>query len=361
MNDSNSSLDSEKATNTSKSYAESGVDVQAADKFVEKIQGITGRAPTNAKLKGGVGAYAAVYEWTPESWMAVGCDGVGTKILWTLKGLGSAEDLAQDLVAMSVNDLLCVGARPQLFLDYVGFTDGSLLEEGGLLPKFIQGLQAACVRSGAFLVGGETAQMPGFYHKDHFDVSGFCVGQMGPEDWLHAERIQPDADLWAWKSDGPHANGFSWLRDIFDAEEDADWIRQHMMAPTRLYVNEMAQLKSLLAEHSCSEALQAAYHITGGGLKNLLRLQPEGRQVGFELDGRDDYPEWFQEAQKRTGSSLKELLCSFNAGWGMLVLIDRKSSEHLADELRNLGLQKVGRSTSVAQVKMGDMIVGLED
>lgn len=345
----------------SKSYAESGVDVQAADKFVEQIQGITGRTPTDARLKGGIGAYAAVYEWTPESWMAVGCDGVGTKILWTLKGLGSAEDLAQDLVAMSVNDLLCVGARPQLFLDYVGFTDGSLLEDGGLLPQFIQGLQSACARSGAFLVGGETAQMPGFYHKDHFDVSGFCVGQLDPEDWLHADKIQEDSVLWAWKSDGPHANGFSWLRDVFDADSDAEWIRHQLMAPTRLYVNEMQQLKSLLAESSCSEALQAAYHITGGGLRNLLRLQPEAREVGFELFEREDYPEWFVETQKRTESSLKELLCSFNAGWGLLVLIDRAASDRLAEALQNIGLEKVGRSTSVAQVKMGDMIVSLKD
>jgi phosphoribosylformylglycinamidine cyclo-ligase len=345
----------------SRTYAESGVNTVAADKFVEQIQKLTNDSTVETKLKGGIGAYAAVYEWTPDSWMAVGCDGVGTKILWTLEGLGSAEDLAQDLVAMSVNDLLCVGARPQMFLDYVGFTDGALLKEGALLPQFLQGLQWACVRSGALLVGGETAQMPGFYKDNHFDVSGFCVGQMRPTDWLHAERLRPGAEVWAWKSDGPHANGFSWLRDIFDPGEDAEFIKNELMPPTKLYVNEIAQLRSILVESQNSEALQAAYHITGSGLKNLLRLQPEGREIGFELDERTDYPKWFLEAQERTGATLKELLCSFNAGWGMVVVLDAEASSKISGKLENIGLKRVGKSIDSAKVVLGSIEIRGED
>src|SRR5690606_124891 len=127
-----------------KSYEQSGVDTQAADAWVERLAGITGegKSELRSRLKESIGSYAAVCELAADRWIAASCDGVGTQLLWTLEGLGSREDLAQDLVGMNVNDLLCVGARPLIFLDYVAFSDGSFLEKGGTLDRFIKGLHA---------------------------------------------------------------------------------------------------------------------------------------------------------------------------------------------------------------------------
>ncbi len=348
MSDSKTNKPSERSTG---SYSESGVDTRAADQFVEGIKNIVKIDPSS-KVKDSVGAYAAVYELTPDHWIATGCDGVGTKILWTLEGLGSAEMLAQDLVAMNVNDLLCVGAMPKLFLDYIGFTQSALLEEGALLPKFIKGLQAACSKSQCLLVGGETAQMPDFYKDGHFDVSGFCVGDLQPKDWLHAEKIDLGAQLWAWKSDGPHSNGFSWLRKIFDAKKDAKFISEHLMAPTKLYVDDFQKLKNLLKEHNASTALQAAFHITGSGLRNLLRLQPKHHEIGFVIDQNLEWPLWMQEIQKRTGATSEELLCSFNGGWGFCVLLDNQFASEHHKELNALGLFQRGYADDLARVKI---------
>ncbi|NCN39680.1 hypothetical protein GW916_00365 [bacterium] len=348
MNDSN-------PNQKSKSYAESGVDTRAADQFVEGIKNLVQIDP-EAKVKDSVGAYAAVYELTPDRWIALGCDGVGTKILWTLEELGTAEMLAQDLVAMNVNDLLCVGASPRLFLDYIGFTQGSLLEEGAILSQFLKGLQKACAKSHSLLVGGETAQMPDFYKEGHFDVSGFCVGDLAPSDWLHADLLKPGSKLWMWKSDGPHSNGFSWLRKIFDPVKDADFIKEHLMAPTKLYVEDFEKLKSFLASKNQSAALQAAFHITGSGLRNLLRMQPKGREIGFVIDQNLEWPVWMQEVETRTGASREEILCSLNGGWGFAVVLDEAFSAQHGQELQDLGLYERGYADETARVS----IEGLE-
>ena len=337
-----------------KSYADSGVDTRAADAFVDGIKNVVNIDP-NTKVKEGVGAYAAVYEMTDERWIAVGCDGVGTKILWTLEDLGTPEMLAQDLVAMNVNDLLCVGASPRLFLDYIGFTQGSLLEEDAILPRFLKGLQTACAKSHCLLVGGETAQMPDFYKDGHFDVSGFCVGDLEPEDWLHAEKLHAGSKLWAWESDGPHSNGFSWLRKIFDPKADADFIKKHLMAPTRLYVEAFENLKKFLVDKDAENGLQGAYHITGSGLRNLLRMQPKGREIGFVIDENVHWPEWMKEVEKRTGSSKEELWCSLNGGWGFTVVLDEKTSATHSTQLKEMGLKLIGFSDNQARVKLGDL------
>jgi phosphoribosylformylglycinamidine cyclo-ligase len=339
----------------SKSYKDSGVDTLAADSWVERIAAAYSYSSTSelkAKVKAGVGAYAAVYELSTDRWIAASCDGVGTKLLWTLEGLGTLEDLAQDLVAMNVNDLICVGARPLLFLDYVAFSNGKFLEENNVLDQFLRGLNRACAQAQCLLVGGETAQMPDFYSPKHFDVSGFAVGDLAPEDWLQVEGLEEGARVWGWSSSGPHSNGFSWLRKLFDLHKDADFIRQHLMVPTRLYVKEFEALRRLLKAHSASKALQGAYHITGSGLLNLLRAQPSDRQIGFVLDQAWPLPLWAQELQKRSGSSDAELYSSFNMGMGLCVVIEAKTSQKLSPELRELGLQDLGYVDNKARVEL---------
>jgi len=339
------------------SYEESGVDTNAADAWIERLASITGEGESELKgrLKESIGSYAAVFELTPERWIASSCDGVGTKLLWTLEGLGSPEDLAQDLVGMNVNDLLCVGARPLIFLDYVAFSDGAFLQKGGPLDRFIKGLHAACLRAESLLVGGETAQMPDFYQPGHFDISGFAVGDLEPADWLGVEAITPGSHVWAWPSSGPHSNGFSWLRKLFDPVKDAPFIRAHLMKPTSLYVRDFRRLRALLKENSLSESFQGAYHITGSGLLNLLRAQPRGRQLGFVFEKAWAWPEWARAVKERSGASDTELYSTFNMGVGMMLVIEAAASERLSEELKGLGLSRLGHVDDKPRVRVDNL------
>ncbi|MEO5668111.1 MAG: AIR synthase related protein [Bdellovibrionota bacterium] len=340
-----------------KSYEQSGVNTNAADAWVERLASITGEGESalKSRLRDGIGSYAAVFELTPDRWIASSCDGVGTKLLWTLAGLGTPEDLAQDLVGMNVNDLICVGAKPLIFLDYIAFSDGAFLDKGGPLDLFIKGLHTSCLKAESLLVGGETAQMPDFYQPGHFDISGFAVGELAPSESLSVEKLRPGAKVWGWTSSGPHSNGFSWLRKLFDSETDAPFIRKHLMAPTALYVSDFRRLREVLKEHSRSEALQAAYHITGSGLLNLLRAQPKGREIGVVFDQPWDVPEWVRIVKERSAAGDAELYSTFNMGMGMMVMIEAETSKALEKDLRGLGLKCLGTVDDKPRVRIKDV------
>jgi phosphoribosylformylglycinamidine cyclo-ligase len=323
------------------SYKNSGVDVHAADQWVEGIQNKIG----TQELISGVGDYAAVYKLNDREWVATSCDGIGTKILWTLKGIGTPKDLAQDLLAMNVNDVLCTGATPKLFLDYIACSGKEALQENGFLKKFIYGLADICKENEQILAGGETAQMPDLYKGEEFDTAGFSVGFMEPENYIHPQKLEEGAELWGWTSNGPHSNGFTWLRKLFDSEKDAETIRNYFMAPTRIYIKEFRDLRKKLEAHSCL----AAYHVTGSGLLNLLRSQ---NQWGFELTHwPKELPSWLQVIQERSKASNAELLSTFNGGYGFIVAI-KKAGAQQSTLLEQSGLKFLGSVSSKPGVRI---------
>ncbi len=339
-------------------YAQSGVDTQAADEWVNRIAAqVTATAPAELtqRLVSGVGDYAAVYALSDDQWIALSCDGVGTKILWAKQGVGRPEDLAQDLLAMNANDVLCVGARPRLFLDYLAVGSKDLLKEGGALSRFLAGLFQACAQTGQMCVGGETAQMPELYPNGAFDLAGFSVGFMKPSDRLSVENIRVGAEFWAWESSGPHSNGFSWLRKLYAADRDRAAV-ETLMKPTRLYVREMDTLREGLAQAGALTALQAAFHITGSGWLNLLRAQPKGRSVGFDLHA---WPQteaaWVRDLRARAQASEQELFTTFNMGWGFGVVLDPSVSQKHRSLLDSVGLRHLGRVIDQPIVKIGDL------
>jgi phosphoribosylformylglycinamidine cyclo-ligase len=281
---------------------------------------------------------------------------VGTKLLWTQAGLGDPGDLAQDLLAMNANDLLCVGATPRLFLDYIAVGSKELMREGGSLNAFIEGLVAACRASGQLLVGGETAQMPDVYGSKGFDLAGFSVGFLKPHEHLSVEKVQPGSEAWFWPSSGPHSSGFSWLRRIFHPEKDGRFIREHLMRATELYVNPLRELKMALAGNGAADGLEAAFHITGSGLLNLLRSQPRERTIGFKLDAWDEskWPEWAREVATRSQASKRDLYTTFNMGIGFVVVLGREVGEKLRDLLSSLGLTRLGTVITEAVVRVED-------
>ncbi|MBS1983195.1 MAG: hypothetical protein JST16_03405 [Bdellovibrionales bacterium] len=342
-----------------KDYQSSGVDTRAADVWVEGVAkhlGAAGPAELRARLKSGVGDYAAIYESSPEQWIALSCDGVGTKILWAEEGLGSARGIAQDLVAMNANDLLCVGARPALFLDYLAVGSLELAKSGGPLADFMPGLAAAASESGMIVVGGETAQMPDIYGAKGYDLAGFALGFMRPEERLSIERVQPGSELWGWPSEGPHSNGFSWLRKLFSADGDRDFIARELMRPTPLYARRLQNLREQLKQMGASDALQAAFHITGSGVLNLIRAQPAGRTIGFDIQPwhARSRPTWLNEVQARARATDEQLWTTFNMGIGFCVVLAPDLVHRAKSLLESQGLERLGGAISQPLVLLGD-------
>jgi len=285
------------------SYRDAGVDLDAAERHTAAIAGL---------IAGGQTGFAAAHPLPPgmRNPMLVSCtDGVGTKLLLA-KELGRTEGLGQDLVAMCVNDLVCTGARPLVFLDYLAV--GTLEPElaGGL----VRAIAAACESVGCALAGGETAEMPGLYAPGHFDLAGFACGVVERDEMIGAHRVAPGDAIVGIPSSGIHSNGFSLVRALVDAgavAPDADLL----LAPTRLYVND------LIALADAGVPVRAAAHITGGGLpENLPRALPDG--AGAVIDPST----W------RRGPAIDAVLASgrvadddawrtFNMGLGMCVIV----------------------------------------
>jgi phosphoribosylformylglycinamidine cyclo-ligase len=257
----------------------------------------------------GVGGFAALFRAEFHKYSEpclVSCtDGVGTKVLLAHQ-FNRMEGIGQDLVAMCVNDLLCVGAEPLFFLDYyaVGKLD---LNQG---KAFIQSVQRACEQAECILIGGETAEMPGVYQPGHFDCAGFSVGIVDkPEAWGPLKVKSGDA-LLGISSSGFHSNGYSLLRKVFE-KDLADWA-DFLLKPTQLYTKLVKALKNEEIE------IHAAAHITGGGIDNIQRVIPEGHEVKIQSW---IWPEPFKEVQKRAGLSDQEMLRTLNCGIGFVLVL----------------------------------------
>lgn len=320
------------------SYKKSGVDTNAADVWVEGIQAKLGASD---QLVNGVGEYAAVYKLNDREWVATSCDGIGTKILWSLGGLGSPKDLAQDLVAMNVNDVLCTGATPKLFMDYLACSGKEALRSDGFLKKFINGLIEVCGENEQILAGGETAQMPDLYDGDDFDAAGFSVGFMSPDQYLDPKKLTSGLEVWGLPSSGPHSNGFTWLRKLFDSKSESALIAELFMKPTRIYVKDFLRLRE-------SVKILSAYHVTGSGLLNLLRSQSK---VGFKLtEWPTQLPDWVEIVKNKSGSTLEELFTTFNCGFGFIVVVEK--SEMNSSYLERQGFQKLGVTSDKYEVSL---------
>jgi phosphoribosylformylglycinamidine cyclo-ligase len=312
------------------SYREAGVDLDAARRHTGAIAG----------LVAGQTGFAAVHP-LPElrEPMLVTCtDGVGTKLLLA-RELGRLDGLGQDLVAMCVNDLVCTGARPLVFLDYLAVGRLDVDEAAGL----VRAIAAACDAAGCALAGGETAEMPGLYAPGHFDLAGFAAGVLERAERLGPERVREGDKVLGIPSSGLHANGFSLVRALVAAgalAPDPDLL----LAPTRLYTGELAALRDARV------ALHAAAHVTGGGLaENLARALPPG--LGATLDAGAWARGDAAEAVLATGRvPADEAWRTFNMGLGMCLVV---AAEEEQDALRVVpDARMVGRVEPPAGVRI---------
>jgi phosphoribosylformylglycinamidine cyclo-ligase len=303
------------------SYRDSGVDIDAGAALVERIKPLVKRTQ-RPEVLAGVGGFGSLVE-LPEGYrrpvLVAGTDGVGTKLRLAIE-MGQHETIGIDLVAMCANDVVVQGAEPLFFLDY--YATGKL--QIAVAEAVIRGIVAGCVQAGAALVGGETAEMPGMYHGEDYDLAGFCVGVVEKDAIIDGRGILPGDALVGLASSGAHSNGYSLIRKVI-AQEGATVrtllagrpLFERLLAPTRIYVKPLLQLIRALP-------VRGLAHITGGGLTdNIPRVLPEGLEVVLERKRwpRDPLFDWLQKAGR---IDREEMHRTFNCGIGMVAIVPQE-------------------------------------
>jgi phosphoribosylformylglycinamidine cyclo-ligase len=315
-------------------YAAAGVDIDAGNRMVELIKPLvrgTARAGANAEIGGFGGLFDLKAAGFTDPILVAATDGVGTKVKIAIE-TSRHDTIGIDLVAMSVNDLVVQGAEPLFFLDY--FACGKLDPAVG--AAVVKGVAAACRESGCALIGGETAEMPGVYQGDDYDLAGFAVGAVGRKDVLPRDVTAGDVVV-GLASTGVHSNGFSLVRRVA-ASAGLTWdnpapfdpsrsLGEALLTPTRLYV------RSCLAAIRGTKAVKALAHITGGGFtENIPRVLPPGLAVTLDL-GRVPVLPVFKWLAVTGGISANEMLRTFNCGIGMVVVLDPQTADTACDLL----------------------------
>lgn len=298
-------------------YAEAGVDIDAGEELVERIQRGVKRS-MRPEVLGGIGGFGALVEIPLERYrrpvLVSGTDGVGTKLRLAIDA-ARHDSVGIDLVAMCVNDVVVQGAEPLFFLDY--YATGAL--EVNVAERVVAGIVEGCVQAGCALVGGETAEMPGMYHGRDYDLAGFCVGIVEKDRIIDGSATRAGDVVLGLPSSGPHSNGFSLIRKIIEvsgagigADVEGMPLIDRLMAPTRIYVKPLLGLIAQLPVHGLA-------HITGGGLvDNVPRVLPEGLEVVLERSAwpRDPVFEWLQREGRVADAEMYRV---FNCGIGMTV------------------------------------------
>ncbi len=316
------------------SYKDAGVDIDAGDALVQRIKHVAKRTH-RPEVMGGLGGFGALCEIPAgyrEPVLVSGTDGVGTKLKLAMD-LGIHDSIGIDLVAMCVNDLVVAGAEPLFFLDY--YATGKLSVDTA--AAVVEGIGRGCELAGCALVGGETAEMPGMYEGEDYDLAGFCVGVAEKSAIIDGSKVEAGDALIGLASSGPHSNGYSLIRKIIEVSGSdlaADFagrsLGRTLLEPTRIYV------KSLLSLFDAVD-VRALCHITGGGLlENLPRVLPAGAGAAIET-GSWDWPEIFHWLQTQGNVDSREMYRTFNCGVGMVVCVAEGDADTTLAELKASG------------------------
>jgi phosphoribosylformylglycinamidine cyclo-ligase len=316
-------------------YREAGVDIDAGEELVERIKPHVKRSMRREVL-GGIGGFGALVEVPLDRYrkpvLVSGTDGVGTKLRLAID-THRHDTVGIDLVAMCVNDVVVQGAEPLFFLDY--FATGKL--DVGVGERLIAGIVEGCVQAGCALVGGETAEMPGMYHGEDYDLAGFCVGIVEKDAIIDGAATRAGDVVLGLPSSGPHSNGFSLIRKILqiagtdlDSPLDGAPLVDRLMAPTRIYVKSLLKLIAELPVHGLA-------HITGGGLvENIPRVLPEGLEVVLQRKSwrREAVFDWLQRQGQVAD---EEMYRVFNCGIGMTIHLAPGDADRAIAILRDAG------------------------
>ncbi len=323
----------------SDSYKQAGVDITAGYKAVQLMKEHVMRTKTAGVLDeiGGFGGMLALdMNGITEPVLVSGTDGVGTKLKLAFL-MNKHDTIGIDCVAMCVNDIICCGAKPLLFLDYIAV--GKNFPEK--VADIVKGVSDGCVMSNCALVGGETAEMPGFYDVDEYDVAGFSVGVVDKSKILDKTTVKPGDVIIGLPSSGFHSNGFSLVRKVFDVEKagvldeklpeyDGKTLGEVLLCPTKIYVKPILKLLDTVGVKSIA-------HITGGGFfENIPRALPDG--ISAKINKSEvKTPAIFDIIAKRGNISEREMFNTFNMGVGMIVIVDKADVDQALETLKASG------------------------
>ncbi len=317
------------------SYRDAGVDIDAGNSLIERIKPHT-KATHRPGVLGGLGGFGALFELPLDRYknpvLVSGTDGVGTKLRLALM-LGKHDTIGIDLVAMCSNDLIVAGAEPLFFLDY--YATGKL--DIDTASDVIKGISEGCIQSGCALTGGETAEMPGMYEGEDYDLAGFCVGIVEKDKIIDGSKVKSGDILLGLASSGPHSNGYSLIRKVIEVSNadlnsdlDGDTLGNRLLEPTRIYVKSLLNLTQQIDVHSLC-------HITGGGLlENLPRVMPENTCANIDSKSWQQ-PEVFKWLQEQGNIEDTEMYRTFNCGIGMVVVVAAEDKQKTIDILQQQG------------------------
>lgn len=319
---------------TSLSYQDAGVNIDAGNALVERIKGVSKRT-SRPEVLGGLGGFGALCE-IPQGYrqpvLVSGTDGVGTKLRLAMD-MGIHDTIGIDLVAMCVNDLVVAGAEPLFFLDY--YATGALNIDTA--AAVVEGIGKGCEMAGCALVGGETAEMPGMYEGEDYDLAGFCVGVVEKSEIIDGSAVAAGDALIAIGSSGPHSNGYSLIRKIIEVSGadlgdalDGRSLGEALLAPTTIYVESLLKLFKTVE-------VKALSHITGGGLlENLPRVLPQNCDAQVDTTSWE-WPAVFHWLQEQGNVATQEMYRTFNCGVGMIVCVGPDQVQLTLDTLRDAG------------------------
>ena len=316
-------------------YRDAGVDIDAGDELVERIKPVVRRTQRREVL-GGIGGFGALVEVPLDRYvrpvLVSGTDGVGTKLRLAID-TGRHDTIGIDLVAMCANDVVVQGAEPLFFLDY--YATGKLHVD--VAAAVIGGIAQGCEQAGAALVGGETAEMPGMYAGDDYDLAGFCVGVVEKDSIIDGHLVAEGDTVIGLASSGAHSNGYSLIRKLVGlagataaTQLDGRPLFDRLLAPTRIYVRPLLDLARRIPIHGLA-------HITGGGLTdNIPRTLPAGLEVVLSRRAwpRDPLFDWLQKAGSLPDA---EMYRTFNCGIGMVAIVAERDTESALSLLRARG------------------------
>jgi phosphoribosylformylglycinamidine cyclo-ligase len=333
----NSDDSAHNSATTSLSYRDSGVDIDAGNELVERIKPAIKRTHRDGCV-GSIGGFGGLFELPLDRYkhpmLVSGTDGVGTKLKLAID-MKKYNTIGIDLVAMCANDIAVLGAEALYFLDY--YATGKLSLE--IATQVISGIAEGCVQAGCALIGGETAEMPGMYQQDDFDLAGFCVGIVEKDRIIDGSKVQPGHSLIAVASSGPHSNGYSLVRKVIefsqvDLQQNCDGIplADALLKPTRIYTKPMLELTQ-------QQDIYAIAHITGGGLiDNIPRVLPDNCSAVINLDSWE-LPAVFEWLQQAGNINQLEMFRTFNCGVGMVLVVDEANVDACINQLKDLGEQ----------------------
>ncbi len=332
-----SSSNPSSTNDVSLSYKDAGVDIDAGNALIERIKGVAKRTrrPEVMAGLGGFGALCEIPEGYKKPVLVSGTDGVGTKLRLAMDA-NKHDSIGIDLVAMCVNDLIVCGAEPLFFLDY--YATGKLNID--VAADVVTGIGKGCELSACSLVGGETAEMPGMYEGEDYDLAGFCVGVAEKDELIDGSKVLSGDTLIALGSSGPHSNGYSLIRKVIEhsnadlsqkvSTEDGRTLSEALLEPTRIYVKSVLKLINTLPVHAIS-------HITGGGLlENIPRVLPEDTAAVIDTKSWD-MPAVFTWLQQKGNIDSTEMYRTFNCGVGMVICVSQDNAQTALKTLQDCG------------------------